>query len=309
MPFVSLVSTPFSGSTLLALLMDAHPEVASIGELSNAVGALFQSGRIERYLCSCGVQIEHCPFWRGVQELCAEQGIELDLHDFGTELDSGLGHRVNQVLFGALGDLWPLQVFLNRILGFAPGYRLRIERVVNRNLVIAQAVCNGMRKRIFFDASKKVGHATLLQRRSDLDFKLVHLVRDPRGVVNSNRKHRGRRASQRSAHSWSRVHVDARRLGLSLAQDAYLLVRYEDLCTNPEETLGEICRFLDIETLDLVSAAQERPHHLIGNQMRLRAFTGLRLDEAWRRDLTPAEISRCMQATGSVVEDLGLGYG
>jgi hypothetical protein len=69
-----------------------------------------------------------------------------------------------------------------------------------------------------------------------------------------------------------------------------------------------VCRFLDIEAVDLVEAAVGRQHHLIGNQMRLRAFTGLRLDEDWRRDLTAAEVSRCMQITGDVVAALGLGY-
>jgi hypothetical protein len=289
--------------------MDAHPEVASIGELSNAIGALFRSGRIEHYLCSCSARIEHCSFWEGVQGRCAERGIDLDLHDFGTEFDSGLGDMVDRVLFDAPGDLWPLQVFLNRVLESAPGYQRRIERMANRNLVIAQAVCDGTRKGIFFDASKKVGRAALLQRRSDLDFRMVHLVRDPRGVLNSYRKHRGDKAWQRAARHWKRVHLAARRLGSSLTQDAYLLVRYEDVCTHPAETLSEMCRFLDIEVVDLVGAATGRQHHLIGNQMRLRAFTGLRLDEDWRRDLTPAEVSRCMQTTGDVVEGLGLGYG
>jgi hypothetical protein len=308
MPFVYLVSTPFSGSTVLALLMDAHPEVASVGELSNAIGAAFRNGTIERYLCSCGVQIEHCPFWKGVQGRCAERGVELDVHDFRTDLSSGLGDKVDQVLFGALGDLWPLQQFLNRFLGLAPGYRKRIEQTVNRSSVIARAVCDETRKSIFFDASKKIGQAALLQRREDLDFKLVHLVRDPRGVLNSYRKHRGHRASQRAARHWKRVNLAAQRLRSCLAEDAHLLVQYEQLCTHPVETLGEICRFLDIEAFDLVGAAKGRPHHLIGNQMRMQPFTGLWLDESWRRDLTPTEISRCMQITAGVVEALGLKY-
>jgi hypothetical protein len=308
MPFVSLVSTAFSGSTLLALLMDAHPNVASIGELGNAIGALFQSGRIERYLCSCGARIEHCSFWETVQRRCARQGIELDLHDFGTEFDSGLGDRVDRILFDALGNLGPAQVLLRRFLQLAPGYRRRIERTAHRNLVIAQAVCDATGKSTFFDASKKVGRAALLQRCSDMNFKMVHLVRDPRGVLNSYRKHRGDQAWQRAARHWRKVHLAALHLRSGLAQDAYLLVRYEDVCVHPAETLSEVCRFLDIEAVDLVGAAKSRQHHLIGNQMRLRAFTGLRLDEDWRRDLTPAEISRCMQITGDVVEALGLGY-
>jgi hypothetical protein len=288
--------------------MDSHPEVVSIGELSNTIGKLMRSGRIDRYLCSCGVQIEHCSFWMEVQERCAQRGIDLDLHDFATELDSGLGNTVNQMLFGASGDLWSLHVFLSRFLELTTSYRQRIERTLDRNLVIAQAVCAGARKRVFFDASKEVGRADLLHRRSNLDFRMLHLVRDPRGVLNSYRKHRGDKAWQRAARHWKRVHRTARRLASYLAEDAYLLVRYEDVCTHPAETLSRICGFLDIEAIDLVGAARDRQHHLIGNQMRLREFTGLRLDEDWRRHLTTAEVSRCMQITGDVVETLGLGY-
>ena len=309
MPFVSLVSTPFSGSTLLALLMDAHPKVVSIGELSNVIGTLFQSGRIDSYLCSCGVQIERCSFWQGVQERCAERGVDLDLHDFRTGFDSGLGDKADRLLYDALGDLWPLQAFLGCLLGLSPGYRRRVEQTATRNVMIAQAVCDTTGKSIFLDTSKSVGHAALMHRQGDLDFKMLHLVRDPRGVLNSYRKHRGDKAWQRATWHWKRVHLAARRLGSSLAEHAYLLVRYEDLCTRPEETLVEICRFLDVEEIDLVQEATGRQHHLIGNRMRLRAFSGLRLDEDWRRDLTPAELSQCMQIAGDVIGALGLGYG
>lgn len=309
MRFVSLVSTAFSGSTLLALLMDAHPEVVSIGELSNAIGRLLGDGRIGHYFCSCGVPIEDCPFWATVQRRCSERGIQLDLYDFQTEFDSGLGERANRVLFDALGGLLPVQVFLNSLLlGLVPTYSRRIGRTVNRNLVIAQAVLDSARKRIFVDASKKVIRAALLQRRSDLDFKMIHLVRDPRGVLNSYRKHRGDTNWLSAARHWKRVHKAAQRLSSHLAQDAYMLVRYEDLCTDPVKTLSQLCRFLDIEAIDLVSAAIDRQHHIIGNRMRLTPFSGLRLDDDWRRDLTQAEIAWCMRITGDAVESLGLGY-
>jgi hypothetical protein len=293
----------------MALLLDAHPEVASIGELGNAIGTLLRSGRIESYHCSCGVQIEQCSFWQRVQALCAEQGIDLDVHDFRTDFDSGLGDATNRILFEALGDLRPVQAFLGRVLGLSAGYRRRVEQTATRNVVIAQAVCDATGKSIFFDTSKSVGHAALLHRRDDLDFKMIHLVRDPRGVLNSYRKHRGDKAWQRATRHWKRVHLAARRLGSSLAEHAYLLVRYEDLCTRPEETLGGICRFLDVEEIDLVEEATGRQHHLIGNRMRLRAFNGLRLDEGWRGDLSAAEISHCMQIAGDVIGALGLGYG
>jgi hypothetical protein len=308
MQYVYLVSTPFSGSTLLALLMDAHPEVASVGEVNNAVGALFRSGRIERYLCSCGVQIECCPFWKRVQRRCAEQGMTLDVHDFDTDLDTGLGDRINQILFGALGDFWTLQVVLNRFLDYIPAYRQRVVRTVNRNLMIAQAVCDETQKSTFFDASKKVWNATLLLHHKNQDFKLIHLVRDPRGVMNSYRKHRGDTVYQHAARYWKRVQLATQHLRSCLPQDAYLLVKYEQLCANPVEILGEICRFLNVEVLDLECAARGQTHHLIGNQMRLQTFTGLQLDEAWRHELTPAEISRCLQVTADVIKTLNLGY-
>ena len=64
---IFVTSSSHSGSTLLDLMLNAHPEMISVGELK-------QLGRFARlakkkgaHRCTCGAEsVWHCPFWTGV---------------------------------------------------------------------------------------------------------------------------------------------------------------------------------------------------------------------------------------------------
>jgi hypothetical protein len=89
--------------------------------------------------------------------------------------------------------------------------------------------------------------------------KVVHLVRDGRDIAYSSnqnqlRKH-GRRLLPESdkpvprAHAsimfWAQVNLAAARYGARFLRDDYLLVRYEDVCSDPGEAAIQLVEFLD----------------------------------------------------------------
>ena len=54
-----IAASSHSGSTLLAMLLGAHPQACTAGELR-----LTNVGDPERYLCSCGEKISRCGITR-----------------------------------------------------------------------------------------------------------------------------------------------------------------------------------------------------------------------------------------------------
>lgn len=296
--YANVASTAYSGTTLLAMLMNSHPQIISIGELANSIGKLFKKGNIDKYYCSCGREIEKCEFWEAVKHRCLEKNVVLNLHDFDLKLDVGLGRPFNRILFGIHHRFVPIQKFRDFILWNIPLYRKMTKRLLERNSVIAKEILDITGNSIFLDTSKDLKRANFLAQNKEFDFKLIHLVRDFRGFFNSYIKHNGEASVQKVARRWKRMNMAAvTRFKTNLPRDSYLLVRYESICHNPKETLKEICRFLGAEELDLTEYVSKQEHHIIGNNMRRKTFNGIRVDESWKKNLSASQIAECLKIT------------
>ena len=71
-----ILAASHSGSTLLAMLLGAHPEVCSVGELKISPTAL---GDPRQYRCSCGQRITACTFWKHVGAAMKVRGHQFDV--------------------------------------------------------------------------------------------------------------------------------------------------------------------------------------------------------------------------------------
>jgi len=85
----------------------------------------------------------------------------------------------------------------------------------------------------------------------DSDVKVVHLVRDPRGMIGSMLQQPEEWTTRLGSYKGicSQMETDLE-LEKSLAPGNYLRVRYEDLVDNPVETFGKICEFSGIDFND-----------------------------------------------------------
>lgn len=76
--------------------------------------------------------------------------------------------------------------------------------------------------------------------------RIVHIIRDGRGVANSLRKlDWGSKNLLKLASDWSWRVTLAHKMGMMLDKKYYLEVRYEDLVLSPEISLRHICEFLE----------------------------------------------------------------
>lgn len=305
MPLAYMIATSFSGSTLLSLLLDSHPDLASVGEVDNSVGESMRAGRHEEFPCSCGEKIRRCPFWTDVQARLAAEGVELDLHDFRTRLGESLPVPLRRFVFGAPARLHRVRRLRDWLLTAVPAYRRHVEDVMTRADAIARATLDITGKPVFVDASKAAVRAHFLIDRPGLDLRILHLVRDPRGYVKSARNRNPDWTAESLAPVWMRVHGSALSIIESLPPDRVLTLRWEDFCRDPKQSLNQVCDFLGVPHFDMLAAVNEQPHHVMGNRMRLKPVGAIRYDESWREVLSPEDIAACERIAGPLMERFG----
>jgi Sulfotransferase family len=249
MRVIYIAGTSHSGSTLLDLMLNAHPAIFAAGEVLklNRQLQVKDARRGIRAPCSCGApSLWECRFWSAVDRRTRETSRKsltaLDMLDY-RDLDAASAS--NAVVFNAIAD------------------------VSGRNFVV--------------DSSKLPGRLYYLMRLKGLDVYPVHLVREPKGQINSVvRKHGG---FFKHIFRYELIHEQLRR---ALRSVPHSVVHYEDLVRDPKAALRSILQplGLDFDPRQLEWAEAEK-HEVAGNHMRFNATSELVLDESWRQSLSP----------------------
>jgi hypothetical protein len=102
---------------------------------------------------------------------------------------------------------------------------------------------------------------------------IVHIVRDPRDVIDAWRRFYGVKSIHRAARAWVRYVGAAHEFALGQPADRVIELRYEDLVRQPEPTLRDLFTRLGEPWDDDVLNFADRPHRF-GAQP-------LRQDEQW----------------------------
>jgi hypothetical protein len=284
-----ITSPAFSGSTLLTFLLNLHPRVVAVGHMQ---GWAPPDGEV--LTCSCGSTLDVCPFYRHIAAAYAREGLPFDPRDFGTRYAVFRDPRLNAWLTKSLpllesSTLERTRDRMLRSLGVGAGRRLRIDRA---NLVFIGAALSWRGAEAFVDNTHDAYRLRHLGRLGDLDIRIVHLIRDPRGVALSNRDNHGWDPVV-GARLWLRRHRDILRIAAELGPRHG--VHYEDLCAEPERELAAIHRFAGLEPRPIGEDFGAVEHHILGNRMRLGG-KAIRRDERWKTDL-PAADRRAVETT------------
>ena len=108
----------------------------------------------------------------------------------------------------------------------------------------------------------------------------------------------------RGAVEWVRCVTEQQQVLATLPAGSHINVRYEDVCTKQDDTLSTIYDFLGVST-DAHATLKSRPHHVIGNGMRLDTTTEVELDERWREALTESELAIFERTAGELNRSFG----
>lgn len=132
--------------------------------------------------------------------------------------------------------------------------------------------------------------------------RIVHLVRDPRAVVGSLRRMPWARNSVLANARWWRRNTAA---PLHLrGRENYLLVRYEDLVSDPGSELTRICAHLGEPYSEAMLEPEDAEDHRPWTERARRRVTRNRVDR-WREELSETEVALVEHVAGSVMEELG----
>jgi hypothetical protein len=299
---VYIMGHGYSGSTLLTFLLGTHPQIATIGELGIAPRAKAEL-RPEEYLCSCRTPVRDCGFWQRVSREMSERGHPFDIWDADLDFRAREG-GIADVLLRAVQRGPVLEAARTAGLHLVPGARREMGRIVDRIGSLAEIVASIKGCDVFLDSSKRPERATLMQRSGEFDLRVIHLVRDGRAVSWSSMKHLGI-GPEDAARSWLADNQASEHARRYFSADRWMILRYEDLCSDPDGTLARIHGFAAIPSRNGFHNFRATDHHIIGNQMRLSSTSEIRIDESWKAALTPEQ----MTAIDRLVAPLNRRYG
>jgi hypothetical protein len=282
--FVYLISANYSGSTLLTFLLNGHPEIATIGELKGA------SKDPKRHMCSCGSAIGHCPFWTRVLEGLHQRGVPFRHEDVYSQCgfriaDSSFANRVVRHDYRAAS----LELARDLFIALSPACRRAFPRIVKNNEAFVDVVTEVAKAPIFLDSSKDPIRLKYLLRVKSFDIKVIHMIRDGRGVMNSAMK-RLKCSPEEGVTEWVRREEEVSRVLGKVPGDHKLMLRYEDLCADPDKELERVFRFLGVVPEDANLDFRSVEHHILGNAMRFEKTSEIKQDTKWMRELTPEQI-------------------
>lgn len=273
-----------SGSTLLSRLLGEVGNACIAGEVVN----IFQYGVIWNELCDCGSPFYTCAFWTAVG--AAAFGGWNKSQAVRVLQARTLCDRMRMIPLLSSGQLTPTQ-------------RSALLVYTDAHIAVCTAVAQVSGAEVVIDCSKHVPIAHSLAIRTGLDIRVIHLIRDSRGVAYSWSKVRRRPESGNSVTYMDRFSAissaalwNRHNFGLELLSRRRLpkmQVRYEDVVDNPKRKLYELCQFIGLDAGDnsfgfLADgyAVLGRSHSIGGNPMRFNhGRTQLTVDDAWRQEL------------------------
>jgi hypothetical protein len=294
--YVYLASNAYSGSTLLSALLGAHPQIATVSDVSGTR----RQHRMGSFACSCGLPMRDDPFWLAVQDAMRSRGWpDFELGNFRLGFDYGSSPLFNRLRTGTLR--WTmLERGRDAAFSFVPADQRRMRRIGTRAADFAQVVAdlNGG-ARAFVDASKERLRARYLDRYLPAPLRVIHLVRDVRAVVASTRRHPSGAGSdaEDAARSWAATNEAILRSVQQLPADRRHLVRYEDLATATDSVLRRAYAFCGVDPN--VEPDLDLPQHLLGNRVRTLGVGEVAIDRRWREELTTDEQDAAMAAAGA----------
>lgn len=260
-----------SGTTILDMILGNHSGFLNVGELNRA-----RLAWIGEELCSCGVPMKKCVTWQKVAKIWFANEHHYDvqrIREYQNDIERHSG--MWRIVFDSY-DQHKIQVYYS--------YWQDIYKILS-NSSSANAIV---------DSSKNVGRVFALLSNSQMDVKVIHLTRDPRGVYYSFQKKDVNMPVNnilKVALYWNTVNSLANLIGRRFGEQKILRIRYEDLISKPVKTIDVIAGFLredlsDVKTKLRNSVPLDRGHVCAGNRLRTQTLAlKLRPDLEWTENL------------------------
>ena len=317
---VYILAASHSGSTLTAMLLGAHPEVCTVGELKWT-----SLGNVDQYRCSCGELIKACRFWRDIQRRMTERGFAFEIGNTRTDLRA-VATPFERRILRPLHRGPVLELARDAALHLSPGWRARLREHRARNATLAATVLERSGRQVIVDSSKIALRLKYLFRAPGLDVRVIRVIRDGRAVAltytdpanyadasdprlkgggsGASRDHQ-RLSMEAAAREWRRSNEEADAVLRRIDASRWTSVRYEELCADPDRVLRRLFAFIGVDPSAARLDFRNTEHHVVGNGMRLDTTSEIRLDNRWQQALDAQELATFATVAGSLNRRLG----
>ena len=280
---------------MLDTLLGNHPAIESVGEACHVpLKAWLGDG-----YCACGERGEACKFWSDVHKRWREK----------------IGSDPVEQYASMIRELEARRLWLPALEREARRPESQFRQYLQMTGAQMGAIHEVSGRPIIVDSSKRPSRALALSMIPEVDLRVVHLVRDCRGVAWSGKKRfikdeKGGVSKNdpgkevwRMAMIWGISNVLSSWVRRKIPPSHSIQVRYEDYVTNPEEALGRIGRLVDLDMSPVVQAvAAGQPmrigHTIAGNRLRMSGSVRLRPDTQWMSKLSGWDRRECWALTG-----------
>ncbi|GGP67893.1 sulfotransferase [Saccharothrix coeruleofusca] len=266
------------GSTMIGNVLGEAARTLHVGELH----FLWRNGVLRsgtNSSCGCGETVTRCPLWSAV----LTTGVAADPHA------AAAVEAVQSARLRARHT--PARLAESLGLRRTPP---DVEWLTGVTADLYRAVAAASGADVLVDGSKFPAEAAALLGRdgTDLDVRVLHVVRDARATTFSYRKDKSyvtRMSAHRSTGYWAAVNAASDLLALA-GRDRYLRVRHEDFSARPREVVQRIMAFAGIQGANPVAEDGTVElgvnHTVTGNPDRFhRGRVPIRSDGRWRTEL------------------------
>lgn len=269
-----------SGSTLLDRVLGQIEGVFSLGEVHH----MWRRSFVDNQLCGCGEPFSSCEVWRAVTQ---------DAYGGPSGID---GERVARLQRSVARIRDAPRLIASGLRG--PAYRRDLREYAGILWRFYRSVARVTGDRILIDSSKNPTHGFVLSQIEGVELRVLNLVRDSRAVAFSWQRKKVRPEVHwkeelmptygilESSRQW--FSLNALTQLLSRRARHRVIVRYEDLASNPRTAVEKLVRELEIGTLPAGLFVDEHtlniaPDHTIaGNPVRFeQGLVAWKADTEW----------------------------
>ena len=178
-------------------------------------------------------------------------------------------------------------------------------RITQNTLDLYRAISDVSSADILVDSSKRFERTVRLAATGVIEPKLIHLVRDGRGVAYSYLKRGG--SFEDAVVGWKNKNEEISNWFKSANAPDNIIIRYEDLCAQTVEIGQRICEFLGVNWEPQIMRFGQKVHHNVrGNTMRFLINNSVvRLDELWKEKLGESHLTLFEELAGSASRQMG----
>ena len=275
--YISLLSSSYSGSTLLSTLLSLPGTgIVSFGDTYPIPGRLYDEN------CTCGEKITDCVFRK-----LLESKMHAVSYDNYSWINSSPfpGHRLLSRI-GIGKSVFPLYVLMP-----VSVREILFSSYFGENQCMLDCIQEITNCTHYLDGCKSLVRTELLNTKYD-DFKIIHLIKDPRAYIYSVIRRNNRKNINKVLNNWIDYNTKAYSFREKVGPENYHQINFEELILNTRQSLNNLLSGIgkdinfslpadDIDISDL---------HIIGNKMRLSFKHIENRNDEWRHHLDPDTI-------------------